>query len=121
MEPWIAPLQDLAPGFRFAPVGLVDMFNGGAAVEGLTYHLLDGGKLVGDGGSAACRSEEAVGLVCMEVRGRGRFGAYSSVRPRRCMLGSAEIEFSYDPSSGLLTLLLEEMPGERVHKIVVEL
>ncbi|KAG2609744.1 probable galactinol--sucrose galactosyltransferase 6 [Panicum virgatum] len=117
----VSPIKDLAPGFRFAPVGLVDMFNGGAAVEGLTYHLLDGGKLVGDGGSAACRSEEAVGLVCMEVRGRGRFGSYSSVRPRRCMLGSAEIEFSYDPSSGLLTLLLEEMPGERVHKIVVEL
>jgi len=121
MEPWIAPLQDLAPGFRFAPVGLVDMFNGGAAVEGLTYHLLDGGKLVGDGGSAACRSEEAVGLACMEVRGRGRFGAYASVRPRRCMVGSVEMEFSYDPSSRLVTLQLEEMPGERVHKIVVEL
>jgi raffinose synthase len=114
-------LQDLAAGFRFAPIGLVDMFNSGAAVEGLTYHLLDGGKLLGDGGSAACRSEEAVGLVCMEVKGCGRFGAYSSVRPRRCMLGSSEMEFSYDSSSGLVVLQLEEMPGERVHKIVVEL
>ena len=108
------------PGSGSPPVGLVDMFNSGAAVEGLTYHLLDGGKLVGDGGSA-CRSEEAVGLACMEVRGRGRFGAYASVRPRRCMVGSVEMEFSYDPSSRLVTLQLEEMPGERVHKIVVEL
>ncbi|RLM55979.1 putative galactinol--sucrose galactosyltransferase 6 [Panicum miliaceum] len=117
----VSPIKDLAPGFRFAPIGLVDMFNSGAAVEGLTYHLLDGGKLLGDGGSAACRSEEAVGLVCMEVKGCGRFGAYSSVRPRRCTLGSSEMEFSYDSSSGLVTLQLEEMPGERVHKIVVEL
>ncbi|PUZ61984.1 hypothetical protein GQ55_4G322100 [Panicum hallii var. hallii] len=117
----VSPIKDLAAGFRFAPIGLVDMFNSGAAVEGLTYHLLDGGKLLGDGGSAACRSEEAVGLVCMEVKGCGRFGAYSSVRPRRCMLGSSEMEFSYDSSSGLVVLQLEEMPGERVHKIVVEL
>jgi raffinose synthase len=33
-------LQDLAAGYRFAPIGLVDMFNGGAVVEGLTYRLL---------------------------------------------------------------------------------
>jgi raffinose synthase len=117
----MAPLQDLAPGFRFAPIGLVDMFNGGGAVEGLTYHLLDGAKPVGGDGSVSS-SSEAVGLVCMEVRGCGRFGAYSSVRPRKCTLGSVEMVFSYDSSSGLVSLQLEEMPKESVHhKIVVEL
>nr|CAB3469689.1 unnamed protein product [Digitaria exilis] len=114
----VSPIKDLAPGFRFAPIGLVDMFNGGAAVEGLTYHVLGGAKLAGDDGSAP--SSEAVGLVCMDVRGCGRFGAYSSVRPRRCTLGSVEMEFAYDSSSGLVTLQLEKMPKESVHKIVVE-
>jgi raffinose synthase len=107
-------LQDLAPGIRFAPIGLVDMFNSGGAVEGLTYHLLGGGN-----GSASV--SEAVGFVCMEVKGCGRFGAYSSVRPRTCMLGSAQLEFSYDSSSGLVILQLEKMPKERVHKIIIEL
>jgi len=115
----VSPIKDLAPGFRFAPIGLVDMFNSGGAVDGLTYHLLDGAKLLD--GNGATSGSEAVGLVCMEVRGCGRFGAYSSVRPRKCMMGSSELEFSYDSSSGLVTLQLEAMPKERVHKIVVEL
>ncbi|KAG2609742.1 hypothetical protein PVAP13_4KG228433 [Panicum virgatum] len=115
----VSPIKDLAPGFRFAPIGLVDMFNSGGAVDGLTYHLLDGSKLLDGNGSTS--GSEAVGLVCMEVRGCGRFGAYSSVRPRKCMMGSSELEFSYDSSSGLVTLQLEAMPKERVHKIVVEL
>ncbi|CAN6202362.1 unnamed protein product [Urochloa humidicola] len=115
----VSPIKDLAPGFRFAPIGLVDMYNSGGAVEGLTYHLLDGAKLLDGNGSTS--GSEAVGLVCMEVRGCGRFGAYSSVRPRKCMMGSSELEFSYDSSSGLVTLQLEAMPKERVHKIVVEL
>ena len=106
----------MAPGFRFAPIGLVDMFNSAAAVEGLTYHLLDGAKLLDDKGSTP--SSDATGLVCVEVRGCGRFGAYSSVRPRRCLLGSAQLEFTYDSSTGLVVLQLEAMPKERVHRIV---
>ncbi|XP_047075395.1 probable galactinol--sucrose galactosyltransferase 6 isoform X1 [Lolium rigidum] len=108
----VSPIKDLAAGCRFAPIGLIDMFNGGAAVEGMTYSVL----VDGDGMTTA-----AVGQVCMEVRGRGRFGSYSSVRPRKCTLGSAPVEFSYDASSGMVILELESMPKERVHKIVVEL
>ncbi|TVU12356.1 hypothetical protein EJB05_45997, partial [Eragrostis curvula] len=115
----VSLIKDLAPGFRFAPIGLIDMFNGGAAVEGLTYHLLDGAKMLG--GDYSASSSEAVGLVCMEVRGCGRFGAYSSVRPRKCMLGSTQVEFSYESSSGLAILQLKDMPKERVHRIVFEL
>uniref|UniRef100_A0A0D3GDD3 galactinol--sucrose galactosyltransferase n=1 Tax=Oryza barthii TaxID=65489 RepID=A0A0D3GDD3_9ORYZ len=122
----VSPIKDLAPGFRFAPIGLVDMFNSGAAVEGLTYHRLDGVKLLSNGSASTLPelqslSSQAIGLVCMEVRGCGKFGAYSSVRPRKCMLGSAQVEFTYDSSSGLVILDLETMPKERVHKIVVEL
>jgi raffinose synthase len=111
----LCSLQELAPGFRFAPIGLVDMFNSGGAVEGLTYHLLGGD------GSTSTLGSEAVALACMEVKGCGRFGAYSSVRPRKCTLGSAQIEFKYDSSSGLVILQLDAMPKERVHKIVIEL
>lgn len=121
----VSPIKDLAPGFRFAPIGLIGMFNSGAAVEGLTYHLLDGAKLLNNGSTSTLTDlhniiSEAVGLVCMEVRGCGRFGVYSSVRPRKCILGSAQVDFSYDSSSGLLILQLETMPKERVHKIIVE-
>ncbi|TVU26014.1 hypothetical protein EJB05_28539 [Eragrostis curvula] len=115
----VSPIKDLAPGIRFAPFGLIDMFNGGAVVEGLIYHLLDGANLLGNDDSTS--SSEAVGLVCMEVRGCGRFGAYSSVSPRKCMLGSAQVHFSYESSSGLVILQLKDMPKERVHRIVVEL
>ncbi|XP_073011180.1 probable galactinol--sucrose galactosyltransferase 6 isoform X2 [Typha latifolia] len=128
----VSPIKDLAPGYRFAPLGLIDMFNAGGAVEGLTYHLLSGIKLfeldsvAGMTNGALMNSSEtgcseAVGMVCMEVKGCGRFGAYSSVKPGRCMLGSSELDFSYDPSSKLLTLQLENMPRERIHKVVVEL
>ncbi|TVU12355.1 hypothetical protein EJB05_45996 [Eragrostis curvula] len=115
----VSPIKDLAPGFRFAPIGLVDMFNSGGAVEGLTYHLLDGAKLLDDNGSTS--GSEDVGLVCLEVRGCGRFGAYSSVRPRKCILVSGQVDFSYESSSGLLILQLKDMPKERVHRIVFEL
>ncbi|XP_072952813.1 probable galactinol--sucrose galactosyltransferase 6 isoform X2 [Typha angustifolia] len=128
----VSPIKDLAPGYRFAPLGLIDMFNAGGAVEGLTYHLLSGIKLfehdsvagMTNGAlmhSSETGSSEAVGMVCMEVKGCGRFGAYSSAKPGRCMLGSSELDFSYDPSSKLLTLQLENMPSERIHKVVVEL
>ncbi|KAG6492312.1 hypothetical protein ZIOFF_047266 [Zingiber officinale] len=112
----VSPIKDLAPGFRFAPVGLVDMYNAGGAVVGLTYHVLK------DSGSAATE-HEAVAMVCMEVKGCGRFGAYSSVKPRRCLLGSAApAEFAYDSSSGFLAVHLESMPkGDRkVHNLVIE-
>ena len=102
------------------------MFNSGAAVEGLTYHRLDGVKSLSNGSASTLPelqslSSQAIGLVCMEVRGCGMLGAYASGRPRKCMLGSAQVEFTYDSSSGLVILDLETMPKERVHKIVVEL
>lgn len=126
-------LQDFAPGYRYSPLGLVDMYNGGAAVEGLTYHRLDGIRLIEldsssiarENGSSLAVTEnagsEAVGMVCMEVKGCGRFGSYSSAKPRKCLVGSSEVEFTYDSSNGLLIIQLESMPKERVHKVVIEI
>ena len=83
----MSPINHLATtdGVSFAPLGLVNMYNSGGAVEGLRY---DGEKM----------------KVVMEVKGCGKFGAYSSVKPSRCVVESSEIAFEYDVSSGLVTL-----------------
>ncbi|KAK6135489.1 hypothetical protein DH2020_030775 [Rehmannia glutinosa] len=109
----ITPVKILAPGFSFAPLGLIDMFNSGGAIEGLKYDL----KVVEDLGS------EAVAVVSMAVKGCGRFGSYSSTRPRKCTVGSSAVDFEYDSVSGLVTLNLDEMPNEhqKVHNIEIEL
>ncbi|KAJ4792602.1 Raffinose synthase family protein [Rhynchospora pubera] len=129
----VAPIKDLAPGYRFAPLGLIDMYNGGGAIEGLTYHRLDRVRLIEldsssvdrENGSSVAMTEnagsEAVGMVCMEVKGCGRFGSYSSAKPRKCLVGSSEVEFTYNSSNGLLVIQLESMPKERVHRVVIEI
>ncbi|KAJ0959776.1 hypothetical protein J5N97_000534 [Dioscorea zingiberensis] len=99
----VSPIRVLAPGVRFAPLGLVDMYNAGGAIEDLRY--------------------EQQRLVSMEVKGCGKFGVYSSEKPRRCCVGTHEIDFSYDSASGLVTLSLDHMPeeGKRVQPVEVEL
>ncbi|KAG6535175.1 hypothetical protein ZIOFF_000137 [Zingiber officinale] len=115
-----AVIPDLAPGLRFAPVGLVDRYNAGAAVVDLTYHVLNVSSLSEDCTSA--KGPEAAAMVCMEVKGCGRFGAYSSVKPRRCLLDSADVEFAHDSVSGFLAIHLENMPKaeKKLHNLVVE-
>ncbi|OUZ99852.1 Glycosyl hydrolases 36 [Macleaya cordata] len=106
----VSPIKVLAPGFKFAPFGLIKMFNAGGAIEGLRYQVENG-------------SSEIVGTVQMEVKGCGLFGVYSSAQPRRCTVGSAVVDFSYDSSSGLLTLNLEHLPeeGKKFHVVEIEL
>ncbi|XP_019184720.1 PREDICTED: probable galactinol--sucrose galactosyltransferase 6 isoform X2 [Ipomoea nil] len=116
----ITPIKVLAPGFSFAPLGLVDMFNAGGAIEGLKYETKAGFQ-----GEDKIKnsSTEPVGVVSIEVRGCGRFGAYSSAKPRKCRLGGNVVDFTYDLDSGLVTLNLDDMPAkeQRVHMIEVEL
>lgn len=129
----VTPIKALAPGFSFAPVGLINMFNSGGAVERLEYEVKGGAKLsdLADGNEGTGVGEEIpenlsnelVAVVHMEVKGCGRFGAYSSAKPRRCLLDSKDVEFSYNPSSGLVTVELDHLPeeGKRVHLVEVEL
>ncbi|KAM7267771.1 hypothetical protein ACFE04_009937 [Oxalis oulophora] len=99
----ITPIKTLAGGFSFAPIGLIDMFNSGGAIEELKY-------------------DEKVGKVCMEVRGCGKFGVYSSDKPRRCVVGSIEVGFEYEELSGLVSVSLDCMPEEgRRHVVEFEL
>ncbi|KAK4481959.1 hypothetical protein RD792_012872, partial [Penstemon davidsonii] len=123
----VTPVKELAPGFKFAPFGLVDMFNAGGAIEGLKYDVKSGAKLIelenGNEGVVENLSSEIVAVVSMEVKGCGRFGAYSSTKPRKCIVGTSVVEFEYDSASGLVTLNLIEMPTEdkKVHNVEIEL
>ncbi|XP_017983531.1 PREDICTED: probable galactinol--sucrose galactosyltransferase 6 [Theobroma cacao] len=131
----VTPIKVLAPGFSFAPLGLISMYNSGGAVEGLKYEVKDGAKFseLDDGyegessGLGGVRAEncsnELVGTVRIEIKGCGNFGAYSSAKPRKCTVGSSKVEFDYDSSSGLVKFSLEKLPeeGQKVHVLEVEL
>ena len=126
----VTPIKVLAPGFSFAPFGLIDMFNAGGAIQELTYEVKKGAQLSeleGNYGVAQerieNRSTESVSVVHMEVKGCGIFGAYSSAKPRKCTVGSSELDFEYDSSSGLVTWNLSHMPeeGQNVHVVKVEM
>lgn len=105
----VTPVKVLGPGFKFAPIGLINMFNAGGAVEGLAYEVKNDGLVVP--------------VVRMEIKGCGRFGAYSSGRPRRCLLGTKGVDFGYDHDSGLVTFNIDHLPeeGHKVHLVEVEL
>lgn len=131
----VTPIKVLAPGFRFAPFGLIDMYNGGGAIEGLKYEVTKGGAelfeveegYIGEGNvlgedRAENLSIEVVGVASMEVKGCGRFGAYSSVRPRKCSVDTNLVEFAYDSASGLFTFDLPlPVEEQKVHIVQVEL
>ncbi|KAF1887276.1 hypothetical protein Lal_00040877 [Lupinus albus] len=105
----VTPLKVLANGYNFGPIGLINMFNAGGAVEGLTYEVKDDGLVVA--------------IVRMEIKGCGKFGAYSSAKPRRCLLGASEVDFKYDIDSGLVTFNIDHLPeeGYKVHLVEVEI
>ncbi|KAK6945144.1 Glycosyl hydrolases 36 [Dillenia turbinata] len=96
----------LANGLNFAPLGLIDMFNAGGAIEDLKYE----------------KSENGGAFVRMEVKGCGRLGVFSSVKPRKCVVDLVEVEFEYDLETGLVVARLEGMPEEskKVHVVEVE-
>lgn len=70
---------------HFAPIGLINMYNSGGAVEDCTF---------GD-------------TITIKARGSGLFGAYSSKKPRFCKVDKKDEEFTYSLENGLLTVNLQ--------------
>ncbi|KAI8529106.1 hypothetical protein RHMOL_Rhmol12G0200300 [Rhododendron molle] len=89
----ISPIKVYNQNIHFAPIGLLDMYNSGGAIESLNSSLYPKG----------CS-------IKIKVRGCGRFGAYSNTKPLCCKVDMKEEEFTYISEDGLLTLELE---GER--------
>ncbi|KAG6402005.1 hypothetical protein SASPL_138874 [Salvia splendens] len=81
----ISPIKMLNEDIQFAPIGLINMYNSGGAVEDCTF---------GE-------------TVTIKARGRGLFGAYSSKKPRFCKVEKKDEEFTYSSESGLLTVDLQ--------------
>ncbi|TVU44474.1 hypothetical protein EJB05_03917 [Eragrostis curvula] len=101
----VCPVTDVGGVAAFAPIGLLDMFNSGGAVE--QCEARDGGA-------------EAAAAVVLRIRGCGRFGAYCSRRPARCTLDAAEVEFTYDADTGLVVLHIP-VPEQEFYRWTLEI
>ncbi|KAM4107472.1 hypothetical protein ACB094_04G147900 [Castanea mollissima] len=88
----ISPITVLGHDIQFAPIGLLDMYNSKGAIEALE-----------------CNDGEFAYMVKVQVRGCGRFGAYSNTKPRFCTVDSKEKHFMYNAlaSDGLLITNLQ--------------
>ncbi|KAL9228391.1 hypothetical protein vseg_003979 [Gypsophila vaccaria] len=86
----ICPVKVFDDGIQYAPIGLLDMYNSGGAVEALSSKTGPDGR-----------------HVTVKLRGCGRFGAYSSKQPRHCIVDANKQEFTYNPEDGLLTVKIE--------------
>ncbi|KAK1272858.1 putative galactinol--sucrose galactosyltransferase 2 [Acorus gramineus] len=72
---------------QFAPIGLINMYNSGGAVEAVEFVIND----------SNCQLK-------IKGSGSGNFGAYSSANPKFCMVNSKEEEFEYKVDEKFLTI-----------------
>ncbi|XVF49742.1 hypothetical protein PTKIN_Ptkin04bG0038100 [Pterospermum kingtungense] len=86
----VSPIRVVGETIRFAPIGLVDMYNSGGALEAMSY----------ENNPSECK-------VKVRIRGCGRFGAYSNTKPKCCAVNQKEENFIYNAKDGLLTLQLQ--------------
>ncbi|VVB00166.1 unnamed protein product [Arabis nemorensis] len=102
----VVPVKEFSDGSKFAPVGLMEMFNSGGAIVSLTYHE-NGTHFV----------------IKMKLKGSGLFAFYSSIRrPRNVTVDSKDVEYRYKPESGLVTFTLG-VPEKELYlwDVVIEL
>ncbi|KAI6696762.1 hypothetical protein NL676_016881 [Syzygium grande] len=121
------PLKEIASNISFAPIGLLDMFNSGGAVDQFDIHMVSNKKpelFDGEASSelttALSENRSPTATIALKARGCGRFGAYSSQRPLKCTVGGVETEFNYDSATGLMTVSLP-IPEEEMYRWPVEI
>lgn len=101
------------------------MFNSGGAVEQVEIHMnkkpeLFDGEVSSDLTTSLVDNRSPTATLILNVRGCGRFGAYSSQRPLKCTVGDVETDFTYDSASGLVTFTLP-VPKEEMYKWPVQI
>ncbi|KAK2975712.1 hypothetical protein RJ640_010771 [Escallonia rubra] len=121
------PLKEIAANISFAPIGLLDMFNSGGAVEQTEVHFasdkkpeLFDGEVISEVSTSLSENRTPTATIALKVRGCGRFGAYSSQRPLKCTMGNVESEFNYEAATGLLTLTIP-VPQEEMFRWPIEI
>lgn len=102
----VCPVRAVGAQVSFAPIGLLDMFNAGGAVEDCT--------------TAGVSDDDGKAVVAISVRGCGRFGAYCSRRPVRCSIDSKEVEFSYEDETGLVVVDVP-VPEQEMYRWALEI
>lgn len=81
------PVTELgSSGVRFAPLGLINMFNCIGTVQNM--------EVTGDNS------------IRVDLKGEGRFMAYSSIGPVMCYLNDKEAEFKWEEETGKLSFFV---------------
>lgn len=110
----ICPVKEITSNIAFAPIGLLDMFNTGGAIEQFVV------KTVTSDTDSVNNELQPTAMVALTVRGCGRFGVYSSQRPLKCAMDSVETEFTYNSENGLVTLTIP-VPEKEMYRWSVDI
>ncbi|KAL9361480.1 hypothetical protein Peur_044265 [Populus x canadensis] len=121
------PINEITSNISFAPIGLLDMFNTGGAVEQVEIQMASDkspehfdGEVSSELTTSLSENRSPTATIALKVRGCGRFGAYSSQRPLKCTVGNVFTDFNYDSATGLVTLTLP-VPVEEMYRWPVEI
>lgn len=79
---------------EFAPIGLMNMYNSGGAVE-----------------SVSQSGDSSKSNILIKGRGGGSFGAYSGTKPKSITVNSKDEEFSFREEDNLLTVTIPSRTG----------
>lgn len=83
-------LQVYNQKIEFAPIGLIDMYNSGGAVEAVEFS----------------KDSASFGTIILKGRGAGPLGAYSNSKPMFCTINSKEEEVKFDIRQNLLLVTI---------------
>ncbi|KAK8695038.1 hypothetical protein V6N13_072580 [Hibiscus sabdariffa] len=86
----VSPIMAFGEDLRFAPIGLLDMYNSGGALEAINS----------ENNLSECK-------IMVTIRGCGRFGTYSNMKPKSCTVNMKDEKFIYNPRDGLVTLEIQ--------------
>ncbi|XP_062013709.1 probable galactinol--sucrose galactosyltransferase 2 [Rosa rugosa] len=85
----VSPIKVYKQNIQFAPIGLLNMYNSGGAVDSI--------DLFSDASSC---------VIHIKGRGAGSFGAYSSSKPKSCSVNSKDEGFEFRGDDNLLTVTI---------------